>query len=167
MDKLQRNKQIGRIHGAKKKLGWSETQYREFCENLTDKRSCKDMSDQEINLLVDWMFYFTGRRKRQPLLFSAKNENGHSRLVRLVESLANSIPPEFSKPPLKSASWQQRTAGKSVERFDELNIQELTKLIEGLKSIYARAGVSLLKPKPPKKQFVFSINANQKVGQAG
>lgn len=140
MNAIQRRKQLGRIHQAAKQLGLKGDAYRDLLASLTGQRSCKELTDSQINHVLDWLFFMTGRRHQQPKTFDRTGSNAHVNLVRVCYALANSIPPGFSRPPMRSQTWQERTCGRHAAFFEELDSGELWKLIEGLKAIYRRSG---------------------------
>jgi hypothetical protein len=143
----QRRGQIGRIHAAAASLDLRGMDYRDLLLTLTGgptspvaKASCRSMSDRQINHVLDWLNYLAGRRARQPLSFPPGTGNAQVNLARLCHAIADIVPPGFERPPLRSASWQHRTAGRAAESFDDFEQDELRKLVEGLKAIFRRAG---------------------------
>lgn len=134
----QRRQQIGRIHQAKARLGLDDNAYRDLLAGLAGERSCTRLDDRQINRVLDWMFWMAGIRKRQPLDFSRTGDNAHANLVRVCYALRDYVPPGFSRPPMRSQTWQERTCGRSVAFFEELDPDELWRLIEGLKAIARR-----------------------------
>ena len=48
MKKVSRNQRIAAIHMGKKQLGLDDDTYRDMLEQVTGKRSAKDMSDDDL-----------------------------------------------------------------------------------------------------------------------
>jgi hypothetical protein len=134
----QRKRQLARVHVAKKDLGWDDGQYRDFLEAHTGLRSCGDMSDRQLNQVLDWMMHHLGRRP-QPKSLSRDGSDAHANLARMAYALAREVPPGYARSPLRSMVWQKRTCGRCAVYFEELSTAELVKLIEAAKAIAARA----------------------------
>jgi hypothetical protein len=133
--------QIGRIHAAQSRLALDDSGYRELLESLTGCRSCTEMTDRQVNHALDWLNYISGRRARQPLSFDRRAASDcHANHVRLCTAVSQIVPPGYEKSPLRSMTWQTRTCGRCAAFFEDLTIEELYKLIEGLKAIFRRAG---------------------------
>ena len=140
MTSMQRHQQIGRIHAAKKQLGFKELDYREFLQGLTGLESCSEMTDRQLNHVLDWMNYLSGRRKQQPLSFSRSGQDVIANHVRLLYAICAIIPQGYSKPPLLSESWQIRMTGRFEQHFERFDQDELHRLVEGIKAIFRRVG---------------------------
>jgi hypothetical protein len=50
---MDRNRLIGMIHLAKKRMGWDEDTYRAWLEKSTGRASCKACSERELSLAAD------------------------------------------------------------------------------------------------------------------
>lgn len=140
MNRATRNRQIGRIHGAARHLCPDRADYEDLLEALTGERSCADLSDRQVNHVLDWMYYLLGRRRAQPRSFSHSGGDAKSNLVRLCYALARQAPPGYEVSPLGSKAWQVRTCGRCAVAFEQLSARELSKLVEGVKAIYRRLG---------------------------
>ena len=139
MNAIQRRQQVGRVHAAKGQLGLGDDEYRQLVESLTGQRSCTGMSDRQLNHVLDWLNWMTGRRHRQPLAFDGHAcADVHANMVRLCYATANILPAGYERSPMRSMTWQVRTCGRCSAFFEDLGIEDLTKLIEGLKAILAR-----------------------------
>jgi hypothetical protein len=139
MNALQRRQQIGRIHAARSALKWSDRDYREMLDGLTGLTSCSDMTDGQINHVLDWLSFFTGRRARQPLSFRRDGLSPVEGLSRLLYAVSGIVPPGYKSSPLQSESWLIRMTGRAVG-FHEYDQAELSKLVEGIKAVFRRAG---------------------------
>lgn len=142
MDRRQRNAQVGRIHQAAKAMGLGDGEYRDLLETLTGCRTCRAMSDRQVNHAVDWMFYLSGRRTKRPPAFGQFPAGGapHANLVRVAIAVASVVPPGYAVNPIRSPRWQRRVAGRACDDFGDFTVNELSKLIEGVKAVFARAG---------------------------
>jgi hypothetical protein len=140
MTALQRRQQIGRIHAAKTALGLEDRDYRELLAGLTGEESTMAMSDRQLNHVLDWMNFLSGRRFKQPLSFDRSGAGSKENLVRLCYAVCAIVPPGYAKAPLLSESWQTRMTGRFEKNFEAFDEDELSKLIEGLKSIFRRQG---------------------------
>jgi phage gp16-like protein len=140
MDRKTRNQQLARIHILKAELGMDDDRYRDFLEGLTGKRSCGDMSDAQVNHVLDWMMYLAGKRAK-PRQLSGQGEalsKGH--LLAKAEALARQAPPDgWSVNPIRSSKFMARVVGRPVAFLETLTAAELVKLIEATKSVYRRA----------------------------
>jgi hypothetical protein len=74
-----------------------------------------------------------------PASWGHRGRDPHVNLVRLCYALVDLLPPGYHHPPLRSQTWIERTAGRPAAFFEDLDTDELTRLIEGLKAIYWRA----------------------------
>jgi hypothetical protein len=141
MNPTQRRQQLGRIHAAKRQLELTDDGYRDLLESLTGLRSAADLTDGQINHVLDWLAYLAGWRVAQPRSFGPRG-SAQPNLARVCKALANVIPPGFSRPPLGSDSWVARTARCDVlgTPFEDMTVAELTRLLEAIKAISRRAG---------------------------
>jgi hypothetical protein len=139
MNALQRRQQIGRIHACKSTLHLAEADYRELLTGLTGLESTKEMTDAQVNHVLDWMNFLAGRR-RQPLSFNRNADQARSNLVRLCYAICGIVPPGYETAPMLSESWQVRMVGRFEPHFEAFQFEELMKLIEGLKYIFRRQG---------------------------
>jgi len=140
MTPIQRRQQIGRIHAAKGVLGLAERDYRELLVGLTGEDSTKALNDRQINHVLDWLNFLSGRRGQQPMSFDRTKASHKENLVRLCYAVCGIVPAGYTKPPLLSESWQVRMTGRFEAHFEAFNLTELRVLVEGLKSIFRRAG---------------------------
>ncbi|MCE5279410.1 MAG: phage protein GemA/Gp16 family protein [Planctomycetaceae bacterium] len=143
MNATQRLQQYGRIHKAKKNLGLDDAAYRQLLTSLTGVDSCKAMTDRQVNHALDWLNYFAGVRYKMPTPFGRVGASGDAKanLVALCYAIAHIVPPGWTKPPLRSMQWQERTCGRCSPAFEDMEIEDLTKLIEGVKAIFYRMGL--------------------------
>lgn len=140
MTPQQRRAQIGRIHAAKAALALPDAEYRQLLASLTGLESCSQMDDRDINHVLDWLNWLSGRRPRQPISFARRGVDPHANLVRLCYAVTAIVPPGYEVSPLRSMAWQERTCGRCAAFYEELTSDELTKLLEGLKGIFRRLG---------------------------
>ena len=98
------------------------------------------MTDCQINLVLDWLNYLSGRRPNQPQSFSRAAGNAKENLVRLCYAVCAIVPPGYEHAPLLSQSWQTRMTGRFEEHFEAFSVDELLRLIEGLKHIFRNQG---------------------------
>lgn len=139
MTKQQRLQQYGRIHRAKAKLGLADEDYRDLLEAITGERSCTRMTDRQVNRCLDWLNYLQGIRP-QPRGFARDGLSPHANLVGLASAISRIVPPGYQVNPIRSPKWQERVAGRSCAFFDEFTVDELTRLVEGVKAIFRRLG---------------------------
>lgn len=140
MNAIQRRQQMGRIHAAKSALKLDDDGYRDLLESLTGLRSSTDMEDSQLNHVLDWLNWLSGRRAQQPLSFGLRGRNSQVNLIRVCYALAKIVPPGFTKSPMASMTWQERMVGRCVTHFELLSGEECGKLIEGMKAIWRRLG---------------------------
>lgn len=50
---MNRNRILGMIHLAKKRLGWDDTVYRAWLQKHTGHASCKDCSESQLSIVAD------------------------------------------------------------------------------------------------------------------
>jgi len=139
MDRKQRHRQLGRIHAAKRDMGLADAAYRDLLEALTGERSCRELSDRQVNHVLDWLNYLSGRRGRRPAFFGrlGRTGDGKANLAALCHALCGVVPDGYEVSPMQSDAWRRRTCG-GAGPFEELNGYQLTKLIEGFKAISRR-----------------------------
>ena len=140
MNALVRRQQVGRIHAARQVLGLSEQDYRELLSGLTGEDSTTAMTDRQINHVLDWLNYLSGRRPRQPLSFDRSRASAKENLVRLLYAVCAIVPPGYERAPLLSESWQTRMTGRFERHFEAFDFEDLYKLVEGIKAIFRRQG---------------------------
>ena len=80
---LDRRYALGRIHSLAKKLGWDEDTYRDFLERETEQRSCRDLSDAQLERVLHSLAGYSQCRKPHPGDYSPKYP-AHSRQSKLV-----------------------------------------------------------------------------------
>lgn len=124
-----RNRQLAKIHKAKKELALDESTYRALLMRVTGKNSCADMSTAERNLVIadfvrlGFKFEQTDARKA---VFAGKPKNMDEPMLKKVEALLAD-----SRRPWNYAHAMAKQMF-SVTRVEWLHHDQLHKLVSAM-----------------------------------
>lgn len=132
----RRRKLLASIHIGRKVLGLDEVVYREMLFSVTGKRSCREMSEEELERVLEEMerVGFKPRRRHDDLL-GRSPEMASPGQLRLIEFLWGQV----SRSPDLERSLRQFLRGMvGVANLRWLTAEQASRVIEALKAMRRR-----------------------------
>lgn len=136
----ERARLIRVIHVGKRELGMDEDTYRDFLKNLTGKRSCSALSEDQLRIVRDAMKKkgFHVKPKSKGKRAGNAKQPRINKITALWCALADAGVVENKSWEAMEAWCKTKTEGRPLAWAEP---QELNKCIEALKSWSAREGV--------------------------
>ena len=128
-----RKKMIGKVHIAKNQLAIDDDVYRDLLEDVTGKRSCKDMDERELHLVLERMRGFGFKN-----FFPATKDNATKTQVDKIRALWIDLAKSELVPDGESVLLGFVKRQTKVDRLEWLTPKQCNAVIEGLKAIQGR-----------------------------
>ena len=129
-----RKKMIGKVHIAKNQLAIDDDVYRDLLEDVTGKRSCKDMDERELHLVLERMRGFGFKN-----FFPATKDNATKTQVDKIRALWIDLAKSELVPDGESVLLGFVKRQTKVDRLEWLTPKQCNAVIEGLKAIQDRS----------------------------
>jgi phage gp16-like protein len=129
-----RNKMISKVHIAKTQLGMDDDTYRDLLFNVTQKRSCKDLDERELHLVLEAMRGVGFK----PFFPATKDNPVHTQADKIralwLDMAKLGLVPDGEPALLGFVKRQTK-----VDRLEWLTPKQCNAVIEALKAIQARS----------------------------
>jgi phage gp16-like protein len=129
-----RKNMIAKIHVAKTQLGMDEEAYRDLLESVTQKRSCADMDERELHLVLEAM-----RRVGFKPFFPATKDKDVKTQVDKIRALWLDLAKAELVPDGEPALLGFVKRQTKVDRLEWLTPKQCNSVIEALKAIQSRS----------------------------